>query len=138
MHRLKTRFEVALYVWDYFYLSQRPAPGDETAWAVIERATWRIRESELYLDPSKPSDVRLRSARRVRNAVRTAMRHIKLLSVVPDQWVLDGLAALEAHADNAILAASAAAMGRVLARRTRRVPQASPGRLRTSGRGCRR
>jgi hypothetical protein len=102
MHRLKTRFEVALYVWDYFYLSRRPAAGDETAWAVIERATWRIRESESGLEPSTPSDVQLRSARRVRNAVRTAMRHIKLLSLAPEQWVVDGLVELDAHADSVI------------------------------------
>jgi hypothetical protein len=107
MHQLKTRFEVALYVWDYFYLSQRPASGDEAAWAVIERATCRIRESEIYLGPSTPSHVRLRSARRVRNAVRTAMRHIKLLSVEPEQWVLDGLVTLESLADEAIAIATA-------------------------------
>lgn len=108
MHQLKSRFEVALYVWDYFYLSQRPAPGDEPAWAVIERATCRIRESEIHLEPSTPSDVRLRSARRVRIAVRTALRHIKLLSAEPEPWVLDGLVALESLADAAILAASPA------------------------------
>jgi hypothetical protein len=107
MHQLKTRSEIALYVWDYFYLSQQPALGDEVAWTVIERATWRILESETCLELSTPSDVRLRSARRVRNAVRAAMRHIKLLSVEPEQWVLDGLAALESLADDAILAASA-------------------------------
>ena len=108
MHQLKSRSEVALYVWDYFYLSRRPAPGDEAAWAMIERATCRIRESEIHLGPSTPSDIRLRSARRVRNAVRTAMRHIKLLSAEPEQWVLDGFVTLECLADDAILAASAA------------------------------
>ena len=108
MHRLETRFEVALYVWDYFYLDRRPAAGDETVWAVIERATERIRESESGLDPPTPSDVRLRSARRVRNAVRKAMRHIKLLSVPPEQWVVDGLVELGDLAESVILTVAAA------------------------------
>lgn len=108
MHQLKTRSEIALYVWDYFYLSQQPARGDEAAWAVIERATYRILESEIHLDPSTPSDVQLRSARRVRNAVRTTLRHVELLSAEPEQWVLDGLATLESLADNAILLATLA------------------------------
>jgi hypothetical protein len=108
MHPLKTRSEVALYVWDYFYLSRQPAPGDETAWTTIERATCRIVESEPDLRPSTPSDLRLRSARRVRNAVRTATRHVRLLSVPPEQWVIDGLAALESFADDAIQEALAA------------------------------
>lgn len=36
------------------------------------------------------------------------MRHIRWLSVEPEQWVLDGLVTLESLADEAIVAASAA------------------------------
>src|SRR5262245_32615956 len=91
MHLLKRRSDVVLYVWDYFYVSHAPAPGDEAAWAVIERATCRIRESETSLDPPAPADVRLRSARRIRSAARLARRQIERLSSEPERWVVDGL-----------------------------------------------
>lgn len=99
---LKTRSDVALYLWDYFYVSKAPAPGDEAVWAVIERATCRIRESEASLDTPAPPDVRLRSARRMRNAVRLALRKIETLSVKPEPWVVTGLGELEVFTDGVI------------------------------------
>src|SRR5690348_1883909 len=107
MPKFKTRSELALYVWDYFYVAHTPARKDEAIWTVIERAVCRIYESEGELRSSNPSDLRLRSARRVRNAVRSALRHIKLLSVAPEQWVIDGLAELGTEADKEIAAARA-------------------------------
>jgi len=106
MQRPKTRSNVVLYLWDYFYVSNSPAPGDEAVWAVIERATGRIRESEHSLDPLMPPDVRLRSARRIRSAVRLAMRQIERLSVEPEPWVIDRLVELEALTDDMIQALS--------------------------------
>jgi len=100
--RFKSRSDVALYVWDYFYISHVPHEGDEGAWAAVERATHRIRQSEQYLDAPTPMDVRVRHARRVRNSVRAARRQIEQLSVRPDRWVIDRLDDLEAMADAVI------------------------------------
>ncbi|MBA3396360.1 MAG: hypothetical protein H0T89_27265 [Deltaproteobacteria bacterium] len=97
--KLKNRSEVALYVWDYFYCSNFPPRGDEKVWAAIERATCRIRESEPYLDPPTPPDVRIRNARRVRNASRVARRQIERLSIQPERWVIERLAELETLTD---------------------------------------
>ena len=102
MRRLKTRGEVALCVWDYFYISKVPHKGDEKPWSTIERATCRIRESEPFLDPPTPADVRLRNARRVRNAVRVARRQIGQLTAAPEDWVIRGLEELEALSDKLI------------------------------------
>ncbi|MDQ3370339.1 MAG: hypothetical protein M3680_33385 [Myxococcota bacterium] len=99
MRNLKTRGEVALYVWDYFYVSNVPPPADGQPWALIERATCRIRESEPYLNPPTALDVRLRHARRVRNAARLALRQIERLSALPEPWVIERLVELEAFAE---------------------------------------
>ncbi len=103
------RSHIALYVWDYFFISHYPARGDEAPWSMIERATLRIRESEIYLDPPTPPDVRVRHARRVRSAARTALRNIERLSERPEQWVLDRLVELEAHSNRLLKELSAAA-----------------------------
>lgn len=95
MPRTKTRADSALEIWDYFYIRNAPAPGDENVWGVIERATCRIRESEIYLELPFAPDVRLRSARRIRDAARRALQQIEQLSVVPERWVIDELADLE-------------------------------------------
>ena len=55
MQGLKTRSEVALYVWDYFYCANVPAPGDDKPWRLIENATGRIHETEAYLDARFPA-----------------------------------------------------------------------------------
>lgn len=88
---LKSRSDLALYIWDYFYLANVPRACDEAPWAAIERATHRIRESEQYLAPSSAPNERLRHARRVRNAARMALRKIELLTTVTDAWVITGL-----------------------------------------------
>lgn len=100
--RFANRSEAALYLWDYFYLSHGPAPGDEKAWGVIERAACRIRDTEYHLDARSPLDIRMRSARRMRSAVRTALKQIALLAAQPEPWVLRELAAFEALADATI------------------------------------
>jgi len=89
------RDHLALYIWDYFYIANAPRAGDRREWEAVERATQRIRESQIYLDPPHPADVRLRHARRVRNSARAALRSIAQLSVAPERWVIDGLVALE-------------------------------------------
>jgi hypothetical protein len=109
MYLIKNRSDAALYVWDYFYLSAMPAAGDEKAWGWIERATFRIRESEPLLDEPIPVDVRRRNARRVRNAARVALRHIAVLSVLPPSWTIDWLEKLEALATHIMLALSESA-----------------------------
>jgi hypothetical protein len=93
--RASDRSHVVLYLWDYFYVSKYPEQGDEKAWGMIERATCRIRELEICLDPPTPADVRLRSARRMRAAVRVALRNIERLSAAPERWVIDRLVELE-------------------------------------------
>ena len=89
------RDHLALYIWDYFYIANVPHPGDARLWVSIERATQRIRESQIHLDPPIPADVRLRHAKRVRNSARAALRSIAQLSVPPARWVIDGLEELE-------------------------------------------
>jgi hypothetical protein len=101
------RSHIALYVWDYFFISNCPAKGDERPWSAIERATQRIRESEVHLDPRAPADVRVRHARRVRSAARTAMRNIERLSIQPEQWVVDRLVELEAFSQKLLQELSA-------------------------------
>lgn len=103
------RSDIALYVWDYFYISHYPAQGDEGPWAAIERATIRIQQSVAYLDPPRPLDVRVQHARRVRNAARTALRNIERLSTRPEQWVVDRLVELEAHSGQLLQELAAAA-----------------------------
>lgn len=98
----KDRSHIALYVWDYFFISNYPTRGDEKRWSVIERATTRIRESEIHLDPPTPADVRLRHARRVRGAARAALGNIEHLSAKPEQWVVDRLMELEAFSHELI------------------------------------
>ena len=98
----KDRSHIALYVWDYFFISNYPSKGDEKPWSAIERATTRIRESEMHLDPPTPPDLRVRHARRVRNAARAALRNIECLSVQPEQWVVDRLVELESFSNDLI------------------------------------
>jgi hypothetical protein len=112
--RADERADVVLYLWDYFYLSNHPEPGDEKRWGTIERATCRIRECEIDLDPPKPVDVRLRSARRMRAAVRVALRNIERLSTPPERWVIDRLVELERLANDLIETLNAAAHDLVL------------------------
>jgi hypothetical protein len=88
------RSEIALYLWDYYFISHVPAIGDEQPWAAIERAACRILESEPWLDPPAPAHERLRSARRVRNAVHHIVRQLDKLSTETEDWILESLAAL--------------------------------------------
>jgi hypothetical protein len=112
--RLDSRSDVVLYLWDYFYVSNYPEQGDEKAWGMIERATCRIRELELYLDEPTPADVRLRSARRMRSAVRVALRTIERLSVSPERRVIDRLVELERLTSDLVESLTAAARDLVL------------------------
>lgn len=114
MQRAKTRTQSALEVWDYFYISNVPQPGDEKVWGRIERATCRILKSDPFLHLSRPADVRVRSARRIRNAARLALRQIEQLSVAPEKWVLDQLAELEAVTSDLIETLSSAARSAVV------------------------
>ena len=114
MQRFKSTSEAALWIWDYFYISHVPAPGDRRIWRSIENATCRIRESEVDLDRPLPSDLRLRSARRLRNAARLAIRKIAELSVKPAPWVVEELAELEALAEELIETVSDSARGVVV------------------------
>jgi hypothetical protein len=95
---LKTRSEKILYVWDYFYISHVAATGDEAPWLAIERATSRIRMSEVDISVSTPVDIRFRAARRMRDAARLALRQIERLVTKPEQWVIDALVDIEAFA----------------------------------------
>jgi hypothetical protein len=95
MHSPRTRSDAALELWDYFYLTKGPASGDEQPWGKIERATCRIRASEPDLDAPT---LALRSARRIRDAARIALRQIERLSVAPERWTIDRLAEFEALA----------------------------------------
>ena len=97
---MKNRGELVLYLWDYFFCANVPAPGDEVPWAAIERATCRLRESELYLDADTPADLRLLNAKRFRNDVRRTLRDIARLTVKPEPWVIARLTELNKFADD--------------------------------------
>lgn len=98
MNHFRNRGEAALYLWDYFYVSHEPARGDEMPWRMIESATCRIQESEPYLAPSFPADVRLGHARRIRRAVLAILRNTARLSVEPAARIAAVLAYFEAEA----------------------------------------
>lgn len=104
--RFTNRHDMVLSLWDYFYVSQVPAPSDEEAWAAIERATCRIHASNGMLSDSMPPDVRLVHARRMRNAARLARKRIDELVVAPARWVVDALIEVE-HFAGDMVAASA-------------------------------
>lgn len=96
MSRFKSRSEAVLELWDYFYLANAPHPDDEVPWAKIERAMCRLHETAQYLEARHPADVRLQTARRVRNSIRIASRAIAELTHPPEPWILAELAILEA------------------------------------------
>jgi hypothetical protein len=98
MRRFQTRSEAALYLWDYFYVSNAPEPRDEKPWRRIENATQRIMELESSLRPTVPAETRLRSARLIRRAVRVVTGQIPRLHTRVPPWVREVLAVLEADA----------------------------------------
>jgi hypothetical protein len=102
MRRFQTRSQAALYLWDYFYLSNAPEPGDERVWRRIESATRRIMELESSLQPTAPTDTRLRSARLLRRAVRVVTGQLPRLETEVAPWVHEVLAVLEADATEII------------------------------------
>jgi hypothetical protein len=102
--RFTNRHDMVLYLWDYFYISRVPAPGDEELWAAIERATCRIHASDGMLGESIPPDVRLKHARRMRDAARLARKRIDELAVAPARWVVDALVEIEQFGDDMIAA----------------------------------
>lgn len=102
VRRFQTRGEAALYLWDYFYLSSGPEAGDEKAWRRIESATRRIMELESSLRPTVPDEVRLRSARLLRRAVRVVTGQLPRLEPEVARWVHEVLAVLEADASAVI------------------------------------
>lgn len=112
--KLETPPEIALYVWDYFFLANVPHEGDDKAWTTIERATQRILESEAYLRAPTPVDIQLRHARRVRNAARVATRNIALLAEPPEPYITDALARLQTFVDDLIAELTAEARELVL------------------------
>ncbi len=94
--------DAALYLWDYFYLSQYPTDSEVKPWRRIECATQRIRESEQFMTERFPPVVRLRNAKRVRRATREIVRLVGQLETIPDRRTALALGYLEALAENAI------------------------------------
>jgi len=93
----------ALYLWDYFYLSNAPAESESRAWRRIECATIRIRESEQLLRDKYPPAVRVKNAKRVRRAVREIVRlSTEALENLPDREVAVTLGMLEGYSQRII------------------------------------
>jgi hypothetical protein len=102
--RFENRREATLYLWDYFYLTNAPQPGDESVWQTIENAACRIREFEPFLRPPASHDEQLRNARRLRRAVRVIVGQLPRLKAEVAPWISDVLRSLEAEV-SAIIAA---------------------------------
>ncbi len=100
--KLKSQSDMALYLWDYFYLREMPTPNEEKPWRRIECATLRIRESEPYLTESYPPALRLKNAKRVRRAVREILKLIPELESIPESWTAEVLAFFEVTSDSII------------------------------------
>ena len=104
MRRFESRSQATLYLWDYFYLTNAPQPGDECVWQTIENAACRIRELEPFLGPPASSDERVRNARRVRRAVRVIVGQLPRLKAEVAPWISEVLRSLETEV-SAIIAA---------------------------------
>ena len=100
--RFQTRAEAALYLWDYFYVSNAPDPRDEKPWRKIEKATQRIRELESSVRLTVPAETRLRSARLLRRAIRVITDQLPRLHTEVAPWVHELLAVLELDATTII------------------------------------
>jgi hypothetical protein len=106
--------EAALYLWDYFYVSRYPTKGEAKAWRRIECATFRIRESETWLDARHPAPVRYKNARRVRRAVREVKRLVGQLESTVEPWVMEVVLHFESLAESVVAASQAEAEERPL------------------------
>lgn len=94
MWHFKSHDDRALYLWDYFYVSHLPGPGEDKDWKVIENAMCRLREAVAHLaSPLMPADERVRHARRGKAAVTPTMKHLPRISHV-EPWVHAELAEL--------------------------------------------
>jgi predicted nicotinamide N-methyase len=102
MRKFRTHDEMALYVWDYFYLARRPREGEARAWRRIECATERLKESVQRLTDRFPPEIRYTHAKRVRRATREIGNKLAQLESIPEPWVIRAVATLEALADRVI------------------------------------
>jgi hypothetical protein len=102
--RFKNRSDATLYLWDYFYVTNAPQPGDESVWQTIENAACRIRELEPLLRPPASHDEQLSHARRLRRAVRVIVSQLPRLKAEVAPWISEVLGSLEAEV-SAIIAA---------------------------------
>ncbi len=98
----ETSCEIALHLWDYFYLSNAPSERDAKPWRRIECATERIRDSESLMCDSYPASIRVKHAKRVRRAVREILRLIPELDTIPSDDVADALAFFAVYSDEII------------------------------------
>jgi hypothetical protein len=105
MRPFKSRGEATLYLWDYFYVTNVPLPGDEGAWRSIEKAACRILELEPFLRPPGSNTGQLRDARRLRRAVRVIVGQLPLLKAEVAPWISEVLRSLEAESSAIISAA---------------------------------
>ena len=91
--------DAALSLWDYYYLSAGPSPGEDAVWRRIECATCRIHESLGAAEHAGyTTEERVGSARRVRRAARECSRLIPRLQAAPP-WTLVAARAIEERAD---------------------------------------
>ena len=104
MRPFESRSQATLYLWDYFYVTNAPQPGDQSVWQTIENAACRILELEPLLRPPVSNGEQLRNARRLRRAVGVIVRQLPLLKAEVAPWISEVLASLEAEV-SAIIAA---------------------------------
>lgn len=102
MKEFSTHSDAALYLWDYFYISNLPSEAEAKTWRQIEFATDRIRNSISFIESHHSPALRIESAKLVCRAVREILRCIEKLDELPEGWIARVLGRLQGASETVI------------------------------------